>query len=312
MSISIFISISISLYLYPYLYLHLHISKKIVACGANDLNSISISMSMSISISICVSISISISIYLFHLASIYHCLIRGGPTTFNIYAVAIVVHACFLCFPSCAFCLRLDTMFMDQTPPMTYFVSSERYWLSRFHHTPTAVPRHILDMAHDFAAFEYTLFMLQALEINSSLLLNFSPEGIWSDQRKDLSHIGGVRTAKAATCTDHMIALRDPGNYVYGLIMRSLASSTFDTSFYNDVMLGDILEAALGYAWQLHFGKMKADESMVQLAKKYFLSIERAVIACEKVVAHTRNLPGFWMNSKELKTKFLSGERIGS
>ena len=87
-----------------------------------------------------------------------------------------------------------------------------------------------------------------------------------------------------------------------------MAPQTFDASYYSDGILGDIIEATLGFAWQLHFGIRSAQDHTAQLTKKYFLVIERAVLECEKVLRHTASM-GVWTHSRTLTAWFVLGDR---
>jgi hypothetical protein len=123
-----------------------------------------------------------------------------------------------------------------------------------------------------------------------------------SKWRKQLSYSGGIRKDHGNTSADPMVALRDPGNFTYGIIMRVLASSTsrwIDTDQYNDETLGDILEAALGLTWLSRHGLGDLDESLRAPSQQYFELIEQTVLACEKVIAHTITM-GIWTDSRKL------------
>jgi hypothetical protein len=201
-------------------------------------------------------------------------------------------------------------MFTQEPPPVTCFLSGESHWLSSLFggRSPADATKEEKAIARDFAAFEYSLFHLKKLETQHGLFTLFAPEGNWSWDRKSSSYIGGIRTPWFAEDNNYMTALRDPGNYVYGLILRSTAPHTFDASHYSDVMLGDIIEATLGLAWQLHFGTRSAHDETAQLTRKYFLVIERAVLECEKVLRHTAGM-GIWTHSRALTLWFVPGDR---
>ena len=68
---------------------------------------------------------------------------------------------------------------------------------------------------------------------------------------------------------------------------------------WNDETLGDILEAILGYAWQLRNGQAKADETTKAAYEQYTIAIEDAVHAGEIVIKHAV-IMGIWVDSKTL------------
>ena len=164
------------------------------------------------------------------------------------------------------------------------------------------------DTVRDFAAFEYSLSHLKKLEAQHGLLTLYSPEGEWSGIRKETSYIGGIRSERFAGNHNYMTALRDPGNYVYGLILRIVAPHTFDALHYSDGMLGDIIEATLGLAWQLHFSAAPEQVATARISREYFLVIERAVLECEKVLRHTAGM-GIWTHTNALTRWFTPGDR---
>jgi hypothetical protein len=201
-------------------------------------------------------------------------------------------------------------MFTQPPPPVTCYISGERHWAEWIQGKQggTSAPHDVPDVASDFAAFEYSLSHLKRLEARHGLLTRFSPEGEWSKARKASSYIGGIRSPQYVGNKDYRTALRDPGNYVYGLILRISSPQYFDALHYSDCTLGDILEATLGLAWQMHIDEVTVPYLTASTSREYFLVIERAVLACEQVLKHTAAM-GVWTHSRVLARWFTPEDR---
>ena len=164
----------------------------------------------------------------------------------------------------------------------------------------------VIEMARDFSAFDRMAGDLQAIESRHHIIEQLAPHGSWEGHRKLLSYDGAVRKDRGLPSRgDDPSAVRDPGNYCYGVIMRAWASTTSGwlqdcvLDDWNDETLGDILEAILGAAWQLRNGHAVADEKTKAAYEEYTEAIEDAVIAGEIVIEHTVNM-GIWVDSKQL------------
>ena len=165
-------------------------------------------------------------------------------------------------------------------------------------------------MARDFSDFDEMIGRLQAIESRHNFIEQLAPHGSHQGDRKRLSYDGAVRKDRGIPSRDtdkywDPSAVRDPGNYCYGVVMRAWASTTNGwlqdcvQDEWNDETLGDILEAILGYAWQLRIGQAKADETTKAAYEQYTIAIEDAVNAGEIVIDHTVRM-GIWADSKEL------------
>ena len=163
-----------------------------------------------------------------------------------------------------------------------------------------------------FSAFDRVIGRLQAIESRHHFIEQFAPHGSKEGDRKRLSYVGGVRKHRGIPARDtdkyyDPSAVRDPGNYCYGVVMRAWASTSAGwlqdcvQDEWNDETLGDILEAILGAAWQLWNGERLgvADEKTKAVYDQYTEAIEDAVIAGETVIQHTVTM-GIWVDSKNL------------
>ena len=189
---------------------------------------------------------------------------------------------------------------------------SEQYWRRRLSPPKDAVnySAAVIEMARDFSAFDGMIGRLQAIESRHHFIEQLAPHGSKQGDRKRLSYDGAVRKDRGIPSRDtdkyyDPSAVRDPGNYCYGVVMRAWASTgsgwledcVQDT--WNDETLGDILEAILGAAWQLRNGQIIVDEKTKAAYEQYTEAIEDAVIAGEIVIQHTVNM-GIWLDSKKL------------
>ena len=199
---------------------------------------------------------------------------------------------------------------------MVFPLSAEEYWQRalKVWKLPSAVPplsaEAVMKMARDFSHFDTMIGILQAIESQYHFIEQLAPHGSHQGIRKLLSYDGAVRKNRGIPSRDtdkywDPSAVRDPGNYCYGVVMRAWASLTQGwlqdcvQDVWNDETLGDILEAILGYAWQLRNGQAKADETTKAAYEQYTIAIEDAVHACEIVIKHTVRM-GIWVDSKEL------------
>ena len=168
----------------------------------------------------------------------------------------------------------------------------------------------VIEMARDFSDFDRMIGRLQAIESRHHFIEQLAPHGSKQGVRKRLSYDGAVRKDRGIPSRDtdkywDPSAVRDPGNYCYGVVMRAWASLTQGwlqdcvQDEWNDETLGDILEAILGYAWQLRIGQAKADETTKAAYEQYTIAIEDAVHAGEIVIEHTV-IMGIWVDSKTL------------
>ena len=167
-----------------------------------------------------------------------------------------------------------------------------------------------MKMARDFSHFDTMIGNLQAIESQYHFIEQLAPHGSHQGIRKLLSYDGAVRKNRGIPSRDtdkywDPSAVRDPGNYCYGVVMRAWASTSSGwlqdcvQDEWNDETLGDILEAILGSAWQLRNGQTIADEKTKAAYEQYTEAIEDAVIAGEIVIQHTVNM-GIWVDSKTL------------
>ena len=166
-------------------------------------------------------------------------------------------------------------------------------------------------MARDFSDFDEMIGRLQAIESRHNFIEQLAPHGSHQGDRKRLPYDGAVRKDRGIPSRDtdkysDPSAVRDPGNYCYGVVMRAWASTTNGwlqdcvQDEWNDETLGDILEAILGAAWQLRNGQISVDKKKTKAAyEQYTEAIEDAVIAGEIVIQHTVNM-GIWVDSKTL------------
>ena len=163
-----------------------------------------------------------------------------------------------------------------------------------------------MKMARDFSHFGTMIGNVQAIESQYHFIEQLAPHGSHQGDRKRLSYDGAVRKDRDVPSRGYdPSAVRDPGNYCYGVVMRAWASTTKGwlqdcvQDVWNDETLGDILEAILGSAWQLRNGQAKADETTKAAYEQYTIAIEDAVIAGEIVIKHTV-IMGIWVDSKTL------------
>ena len=195
-------------------------------------------------------------------------------------------------------------------------LSAEEYWqwALKGWKFPSTVPplsaEAVTKMARDFSHFDTMIGNLQAIESQYHVIERLAPNGSHQGIRKLLSYDGGVRKNRGIPSRDtdkysDPSAVRDPGNYCYGVVMRAWASLTQGwlqdcvQDVWKDETLGDILEAILGYAWQLRNGQAKADETTKAAYEQYTIAIEDAVHAGEIVIEHTV-IMGIWVDSKTL------------
>ena len=148
------------------------------------------------------------------------------------------------------------------------------------------------------------------LDARYGLLEKLAPHGTMQQSRKVWSYSGGIRKNRGLPLSmsdGNPGAVRDPGNYCYGLVLRLFAdqwdarswrSYTF-RSEYNDAKLGDILEAVLGVAWLCRHGHMTCSPEDLIVLNAYTLAIERCVVDAEKVLDLVDRL-GIWTDSKSL------------
>ena len=151
---------------------------------------------------------------------------------------------------------------------------------------------------------------LHYLESKYGLLEMVAPHGTLQPIRKLLSYSGGVRKNRGlplSLATSDPGAVRDPGNYCYGVLMRTLASLWPERHWlgyscrveYNDETLGDILEAVLGAAWLCRHGYVACGIEEINILNQYTLAIEQCTIDAERVI-HLTTIMGIWTDSKSL------------
>ena len=188
-------------------------------------------------------------------------------------------------------------------------LSAEQYWQWALKDTVKDSAA-VMKMAHDFSDCDRMIGRLQAIESRHHFIEQLAPHGSHQGDRKRLSYDGAVRKDRGIPSRDtdkywDPSAVRDPGNYCYGVVMRAWASTSSGwlqdcvQDEWNDETLGDILEAILGYAWQLRIGQAKADETTKAAYEQYTIAIEDAVHAGEIVIKHTV-IMGIWVDSKTL------------
>ena len=192
-------------------------------------------------------------------------------------------------------------------------LSAEQYWQWALKDTVKDSAA-VMKMARDFSHFDTMIGNLQAIESQYHFIEQLAPHGSHQGDRKRLPYDGAVRKDRGIPSRDtdkywDPSAVRDPGNYCYGVVMRAWASTSsfFQSGWlqncvqyeWNYETLGDTLEAILGSAWQLRNGQTIADEKTKAAYEQYTETIEDAVIAGEIVIQHTVNM-GIWVDSKTL------------
>ena len=151
---------------------------------------------------------------------------------------------------------------------------------------------------------------LYELECRYGLLEKLAPEGSLQQTRKVWSYSGGIcknRGLPLSMLNGDPSAVRDPGNYCYGVVMRHLASCWPDQHWlgnncrlqFNDATLGDILEAVLGVAWLCRHGHLAGSLQDLDILNQYTLAIERCVVDAERVLDLV-HLQGIWTDSKSM------------
>ena len=170
-----------------------------------------------------------------------------------------------------------------------------------------------VELKKDFDNFEAIVGLIVRFEDRCSLLSKLAPGGCMESVRKLLSYDGAIRIDRSGirTCSEASGwhgKYRDPGNYTYAVLLRSIGlsgtkcmwSNEQYAKVYNDETLGDILEAALGLAWRRRMGKELpmhvVDDADLQ---KFAVLLEDGVLYTEKVLRHTLAL-GIWNSSKDL------------
>ena len=187
--------------------------------------------------------------------------------------------------------------------------SNLRVALSRIFGNPPADVFYVNTCAA-LACFDKSIVDLSELESKYGIMVKLMPHGSSQQARKTLSYSGGIRKNRGlplSLANNDPCAVRDPGNYCYGVIMRSIAISWSDQHWlsysireeWNDKTLGDILEAVLGVAWLHRHGSLVGGLAEVDILNQYTLAIEQCVIEAEKVIDLATNL-GIWTDSKAL------------
>ena len=95
-----------------------------------------------------------------------------------------------------------------------------------------------------------------------NILSQLAPCGAMPRVRKILSYEGAIRIGRTGLRDKNDGAYRDPTNYVYGVLLRSIGlcgtkckwSNNKYANVYNDETLGDIFEAVLGVAYRKRKG----------------------------------------------------------
>ena len=129
--------------------------------------------------------------------------------------------------------------------------------------------------------------------------------------RKILSYEGAIRIGRTGLRNKNDGAYRDPTNYVYGVLLRSIGlcgtkckwSNSQYANVYNDETLGDIFEAVLGVAWRKRKGMdLPTLTFKVEHIAVFAELVEIGVLATERVIRLTNAL-GTWENSKALAAR---------
>ena len=170
-----------------------------------------------------------------------------------------------------------------------------------------------LEMARDFTHFDNIVGSLVRFEDECGILSHLAPGGSMEGVRKVLSYEGAIRFGRTGLRSKNDGIYRDPGNYCYGVLLRSMGLSGTKckwsnwqySNVYNDEKLGDIFEAALGLAWRKRHGMdlptlTFSDEHIDKLAEL----IEVGALATESVINHTVAM-GIWENSKDLAAQLM-------
>ena len=162
----------------------------------------------------------------------------------------------------------------------------------------------------DFSALDESVGNLCDLDERYRVIEKLLPYGDLQHRRKTWRYYGGVRRTIDPFFQDRLAdpyAVRDPGNYTYGLLCRLHASLHPVTDErhpvlkhqLNDEKLGDVLEAILGVAWMCRHGRYSCRLDAVDILNEYTVVIEQCVIHAEKVIGHTVAM-GIWEDSKTL------------
>ena len=164
----------------------------------------------------------------------------------------------------------------------------------------------------DLEEFDALISLLREEEDRHRFFQSVAPWGDMQGLRKILSYDGAIRLSRTGIrCPDD--SHRDPGNYWYGVMLRSvaLAGSRFSwhnqqyANEYNDETCGDIVEAILGIAWRKrHNLETPGITFDYDRLEKFVLLIEAAIIYTERVVDHATRL-GIWESSKTLAVRLL-------
>ena len=168
----------------------------------------------------------------------------------------------------------------------------------------------------DLEEFDALIGLLREEEDRHRFFQSVAPWGDMQGLRKILSYDGAIRLSRTGIrCHPDDDSHRDPGNYWYGVMLRSvaLAGSRFSwhnqqyANEYNDETCGDIVEAILGLAWRkrhnLETPGLTFDYDYYRL-EKFVRLIEAAIIYTERVVDHATML-GIWESSKTLAVRLL-------
>ena len=147
---------------------------------------------------------------------------------------------------------------------------------------------------------DISIGMLFNIDARYQLIDMLAPQGKLEQCRKTWSYSGGVRVLGR----DDPTAVRDPGNYCYGFLMRCYAQHFPESHWrgytlreqYNDETLGDIVEAILGVSWLCSHSRMACDPDTLAMLNLYSEAIEQCVIHAEKVIDCTVAM-GIWKRS---------------
>ena len=165
-----------------------------------------------------------------------------------------------------------------------------------------------------FARCDDSIGKLLDLDKEHHLLEFLSPHGKRQGSRKQWSHSGGVRTNLDIPLAEdnNPNAVRDPGNYCYGVVMRLFGALFAEGSWQcyayteelNDTTLGDILEAALGFAWLCRNRRLACSPEELVILNTYTKVIEQCVVNTERVLVHVEAI-GIWTDSKSLRERLI-------
>ena len=162
----------------------------------------------------------------------------------------------------------------------------------------------------DFASLDGSIGVLFDFDCKYQMIEMLAPLGDLQSTRKVWSYSGGVRKNRGiplSMTNNDPSAVRDPGNYYYGVVMRCIAQFFPESHWrcyvyaveYGDAKLGDILEAVLGVAWLGRHGYLNMDVETLSILNQYTQLIEQCVIDVEKVISRTIAM-GIWTDSRSL------------